>query len=163
MAQQASETTNRRLIIQSLSTEFARLYSSWRSLIGSCKVDLIYKQPELGRDRSLPSMGESVLRSAATVEQTFGGLTASLWDDPFEWTLPETLTSPQLILEYLAEVDATRERAFQSFKSDHDLSMLISLPSGESQTLASLLLQTLVRACLFQGQASVTARLLSSS
>jgi len=162
MAPQTSETTSNRVIIQSLSAEFARLYSLWRSLIGSCEVDLIYTQPELGRDRILPSIGESVLRSAAAVEQIFGGLTAGLWDDPFEWTLPETLTTPQLILEYLAEVDATRERAFQSFKSDQDLSTLISLPSGETQTLATLLLQTLLRACLFQGQASVTARLLSS-
>ena len=55
------------------------------------------------------SCGEQVLRSAAIVEQTFGGLTANLWDDPFEWTLPETLSTSAKVIEYLNEVEATRQ------------------------------------------------------
>ena len=39
------------------------------------------------------SCGEYILRSAAAVEQTFGGITTRLWDDPFEWTLPEALST----------------------------------------------------------------------
>jgi hypothetical protein len=45
-------------------------------------MGLYREQPATG-----DSCGEQVLRSAAIVEQSFGGLTANLWDDPFEWTL----------------------------------------------------------------------------
>ena len=49
-----------------------------------------------------------LLRSAAAVEQTFGGITTRLWDDPFEWTLPEKLSSTDLLIGYLNEVEQTR-------------------------------------------------------
>ena len=91
------------------------------------------------------SSGEQLLRSAAVVERAFGGLTANLWDDPFEWTLPETLDSPEKVLEYLAEVETTRKHAFDSFKGDQDLSKEIMTPCGTTQVL-SLLLDTLQQA-----------------
>src|SRR4029453_18276189 len=99
----------------------------WHSLIENCVADIICKQPQ---GVSLPSIGESILRSAAVVEQAFGGLTSNLWDDPFEWTLPETLTTRERILEYLCEVDATRKRAFSSFASHAELTRHIAAPSG---------------------------------
>ena len=79
------------------------------------------------------------------VEQSFGGLTANLWDDPFEWTLPETLNSPAKVLEYLDEVDTTRRHAFVAFESDEDLSKGIMTPAGSRQILP-FLLDTLRRA-----------------
>jgi len=91
------------------------------------------------------SSGEQLLRSAAVVERAFGVLTANLWDDPFEWTLPETLDSPEKVLEYLAEVETTRKHAFGSFKGDQDLSKEIMTPCGTTQVL-SLLLDTLQQA-----------------
>ena len=96
---------------------------------------------------------EQILRSAAVIEQTFGGLTANLWDDPFEWTLPETLSTPQLIIEYLSEVDASRQRAFSSIGDDEELRKYVSVPSGEPKTLIELLLDTLVRASDYRGRA----------
>ena len=74
-----------------------------------------------------------------------GGLTANLWDDPFEWTLPETLSNADRVIEYLSEVDLARQRAFNSI-DDAALTKYISAPSGESQLLISLLLETLVKA-----------------
>jgi hypothetical protein len=97
---------------------------------------------------------ENLLRSAAVVEQMCGGLTANLWDDPFEWTLPETLSNPDRIIEYLSEVDLARQRAFGSI-DDAALSKYIAMPSGESRQLLSVLLETLVRASEFRGRASV--------
>ena len=79
------------------------------------------------------------------VEQSFGGLTANLWDDPFEWTLPETLNTPAKVREYLDEVEATRRHAFDSFESDDDLSKEIMTPAGSTQ-LFPFLLDTLERA-----------------
>ena len=98
------------------------------------------------------SCGEYLLRSAATVEQTFDGLTTRLWDDPFEWTLPEKLSTRAAVLEYLDEVDATRKRGFGFFKSDDDLKREIPAPE-EFRTLADILVDTLVRASHLEGRA----------
>lgn len=87
-----------------------------------------------------------ILRSAAVIEQTFGGLTANLWDDPFEWTLPETLSTPDLVIAHLAEVDALRQRFFSSIDSDEALSKLVSVPSGEPRPLGDVLRETLEKA-----------------
>ena len=95
---------------------------------------------------------ESLIRSAAAVEQMCGGLTANLWDDPFEWTLPETLYNPDRVIEYLDEVDLARQRTFSSI-DDAALTKLISVPSGESRLLISLLLETLSKASELRGRA----------
>jgi hypothetical protein len=109
------------------------------------------------------SCGEHVLRSAAAVEQTFGGITANLWDDPFEWTLPETLTTPALVADYLMEVEATRQRGFQLFTGDDELRKEIAAPSGEMVTLHRLLAETLSRASHHQGRAFAVFRIFSDA
>lgn len=101
--------------------------------------------------RSVPP--ENLLRSAAAIEQMCGGLTANLWDDPFEWTLPETLSNADRIIEYLGEVDLARQRAFASI-DDAALSKYVAVPSGESRQLISVLLETLVRASEYRGRAN---------
>jgi hypothetical protein len=100
--------------------------------------------------RSVPP--ENLVRSAAAIEQMCGGLTANLWDDPFEWTLPETLSNPDRVNAYLDEVDLARQRAFNSI-DDAALTKLVSVPSGESQLLITLLLETLVKASELRGRA----------
>ena len=122
-----------RQIVQHLEQEFSGLIQSLKDLV-----------------RSVPA--EYLVRSAAVVEQTCGGLTANLWDDPFEWTLPETLSNSDRIVEYLSEVDLARQRAFSSIKDDSALTKYISDPSGE-RLLISLLLETLVRASEHKGRA----------
>jgi hypothetical protein len=127
-----------REIVKHIDEEFASLIKSLKDLA-----------------RSVPP--EKVLRSAAIVEQMCGGLTANLWDDPFEWTLPETLSDVDRVIEYLSEVDLVRQRAFSAIADDGALVKYISVPSGESRLLISLLLETLVRASEFRGRASVQA------
>ena len=124
-----------REIVQLIDKEFASLIKSLKDLAPSVPPD-------------------NLLRSAAAVEQMCGGLTANLWDDPFEWTLPETLSNADRIIEYLSEVDLARQRAFNSI-DDEALTKYISVPSGESRLLISLLLETLVKASEFRGRASV--------
>lgn len=93
-----------------------------------------------------------MLRSAGAVEQTFDGLTTRLWDDPFEWTLPEKLSTKAAILQYLDEVEATRQKGFSFFTSDADLTK--EIPSPERlRTLAEILHDTLSRASHLQGRA----------
>ena len=97
---------------------------------------------------------ENLIRSAAAIEQMCGGLTANLWDDPFEWTLPETLSNSDRVIAYLDEVDLARQRAFSAI-DDAALAKFVSVPSGESRLLISLLLETLVKASEFLGRANI--------
>ena len=135
-----------RQIVQHLEQEFSELIKSLKDLVRLVPTELLYRHPPA------VSVGENILRSAATVEQTCGGLTSNLWDDPFEWTLPETLSNPDRIVEYLSEVDAARQRAFDSIQDDTALTKYISDPNGE-RLLISLLIETLVKAAEFRGRA----------
>jgi hypothetical protein len=135
-----------RQIVQHLEQQFAELIKSLKDLVRSVPTEDLYRHPPA------VSIGENILRSAAVVEQTCGGLTSNLWDDPFEWTLPETLSSPDLVVEYLSEVDAARQRAFDSIQDDSALTKYISDPSGE-RLLISLLLETIVKASEHKGRA----------
>lgn len=127
--------------IDRLDAQFADLHTRSLDLVARLSRERLYAKGDGFTD----SFGEQILRSAAVVEQSFGGLTANLWDDPFEWTLPETLNAPAKVLEYLDEVEATRRHAFGSFKSDADLSKEIMTPAGSTQLLP-FLLDTLERA-----------------
>ncbi len=133
-------------LIADLDRQFSQLYPEARELIRAIPPELLYYRLPIGSNSSpAQSCGELILRSAAVVEQTFGGLTTNLWDDPFEWTLPETLSSPEKVSDYLEEVEATRKRGFELFHSDDDLSKEIMTPAGATH-LQPLLLDTLVRA-----------------
>jgi hypothetical protein len=142
--------------IRELDRQFARLNHDSHELVEAIEPGLLY-QPPPGKLKSLPlhSGGELVLRSAAVVEQTFGGITTNLWDDPFEWTLPETLPTPEKVTEYLDEVEAARKNGFGFFGDDQDLLKEIMAPSGVTQLLG-LLLDTLSRASRHHGQALAT-------
>jgi hypothetical protein len=124
-----------------------------KELVGSVDQELLYHHPPA------VSVGEQILRSAAVMEQTFGGLTANLWDDPFEWTLPETLSTPESIVEHLSEVDSMRRRVFESIEGDAALSKYVAVPSGEPKALVQLLIETLARASDYRGRALATFKL----
>ncbi len=147
-------------LIAALDAEYARLYKNSGSLLALMPAAQLYAAPRSG-GQALPSFGEHLLRSAAVIEQTFGGITANLWDDPFEWTLPETLPAPADVERYLEEAEATRARAFLLFKSDEDISKEIAAPSGEMRALFALVVETLARASHHQGRAYATFRLFS--
>ena len=160
-----AQTLGKRQILESLDREFARLHFNGCALIEQTSSDILYTVP--GQTGSPPAphqlaaIGESVLRGAAAIEQTFGGITANLWDDPFEWTLPEYLSTPAKVIEHLSDVEATRKRAFSSFANDDCLLQHIAVPSSGTRPLIDLLLETLVRATGHQAQALVMLKILS--
>src|SRR5947209_18093914 len=150
-------------IVRGLDEQFTRLHGRSRALVQVVPADVLYRQPPREKARTFPvySCGEHILRSAAAVEQTFGGINSNLWDDPFEWTLPEALPTPAHVAEYLNEAEATRRRAFQSLREDSDLSKEIATPSGEMLMLFPLAAQPLAPAAHHQGRAYATFRLFS--
>lgn len=153
-------------IVRGLDRQFKSLHERNVALVRALSADKLYWQPPRERAaRNFPvySCGEHMLRAAASVEQTCGGLTSNLWDDPFEWTLPEALPTPEKIIEYLEETEATRLRAFSLFRSDSDLQREIAVPSGEMRPVFDLLFETLVRASHHQGRAYATFRLFSDA
>jgi hypothetical protein len=106
------------------------------------------------------SCGEFILRSAASVEQAIGGITTRLWDDPFEWTLPEELSSPDKVIGYLEEVEAARIKGFEFISSDDDL--LRSVPSPKDlRSLFDILLDSVCRGEHYQGRAFAVYRMFS--
>src|SRR6187551_2424100 len=119
------------VLLESFNRRFADIDRRSRELLEKLSVVQIYRKPrEIEHSMAAFSCGEFLLRSAAVVEQTFGGITTRLWDDPFEWTLPEKLSSPELVAGYLDEVEATRSSAFKFFKSDDDLRKQIPAPEN---------------------------------
>jgi len=147
--------------IESLDLQFSKLHARSCELIQKIPDEKLFWQQERNQSAfPVNSCGELVLRSAGTIEQTFGGITARLWDDPFEWTLPETLSTNRLILSYLAEVEETRARGFALFHADEDLRR--ELPAPEKLiTIFALLIETLARAEHLQGRAFAVFQLLS--
>jgi hypothetical protein len=131
------------LAIHSRSCEFLKLIPNEK---------LFWKPREINRSMTMFSCGEYVLRSAGKIEQTFGGITTRLWDDPFEWTLQEELSTSDLILEYLAEVEKTRRRGFALFDSDENLRREMPAPE-KLKSIFTILLETVSAAEHFQGRA----------
>ena len=139
--------------IDSLNERFLLLHSRSLSFVKKIPDDKLYLQPR-GAKLSFPvnSCGEYILRSAGKVEQTFGGITTKLWDDPFEWTLPEALSTSKRVLDYLSEVEETRKNGFALFHSDDDLRREIPAPE-KLKSIFSILIETLAVAEHFQGRA----------
>jgi len=141
-----------RFLIDTLNQHFSSLHERSCVLVQRAG-NVIYDRSD-DRDTSIWSaVGENALRSVGVVEQTCGGLLSNLWDDPFEWTLAETLSTGDDVLEYLREVEATRQRAFSRLVTDADLFKAVSLPSEQLRPLIVVILDTLVRAVEYHGRA----------
>jgi hypothetical protein len=149
------------VVIEDFQRGFAQLEARNRELLAALPAAHLYKP--LSPTGLQTSVGELILKSAGTIEQTCGGLTANLWDDPFEWTLPETLSTPVLLAEYLGEVTQTRATFFKRLKDDGDLTKEVAVPDGETQALVRVLLATLMRAAGYQERAAVILELLSQA
>jgi hypothetical protein len=137
-------------VLDSFESAFLSLDRRNRQLLVSIPDELLFSKPRATYAQF--SCGEYILRSAAMVEKTFGGITTRLWDDPFEWTLPEKLSTRSLITNYLDEVEATRKAGFGYFRSDSDLSSEMPAPT-ELKTLGAILIEALTSSEHYAGRA----------
>jgi hypothetical protein len=152
-----------RNFIEIFDRQYQKLHGRSGEIIQKTPPERLYWQPrETGALFPAGSVGELVLRSAGAVEQTFGGITTRLWDDPFEWTLPEALSTSTLVLEYLEEAEQTRRKGFALFQTDEDLRREIPAPE-KLKPLFEILLVTLLKAENFQGRAESVYRLFSGN
>jgi|RhiMethySRZTD1v2_1073278.scaffolds.fasta_scaffold143759_3 hypothetical protein len=143
-------------LIAAYDRRFAGLYERQRELISKTDETLLYVRTDAQTPTLLPaSVGEFVLRSAGAVEQVIGGITTRLWDDPFEWTLPEQLPRRDDVLNYLQEVEENRQRGFGFFNDDDDLNKTLPAPV-ELRTLRSILDGTLLQEESLMNKASET-------
>lgn len=148
-------------IIESFDRAFTSLHKRSTELIGKLPGDLLFRKPrDLKQTMAMFSCGEYILRSTAAVEQTFGGITTRLWDDPFEWTLPEELSSAERVIQYLDEVEAIRVQGMKFFRSDAKL--MQQIPAPESlRSIFDILLDTIARAEHYQGRAFAVFQMIS--
>jgi hypothetical protein len=139
--------------IDTFDLQFRSLHARSIELVGKIPPDKLFWQPvETHFQFPVNSFGANILRSSGKVEQTFNGISTRLWDDPFEWTLPEQLSTNELIAEYLHEVEVVRLKGFKLFQSDEDLLREFPAPV-KMLTIFELLLETLTAAENFQGRA----------
>lgn len=146
--------------IEIFDRKFLEIQNNSRKIIEQTPDQLLYKQSNKTEfDFPFNSIGGNILRSAGVIEQMFGGITVRLWDDPFEWTLPEELNTGAKIIEYLAETEAARQRGFRLFNHDNDLKKKIPAPEN-FKTIFEILLETISKAEHFQGRAAAVYQLL---
>jgi hypothetical protein len=148
-------------MLQSFDQRFASIRQRSIALLRILSdADLFRKPRELERSMVMFSCGEYILRSAAAIEQTCGGITTRLWDDPFEWTLPEELSTTEKVIAYIEEVEDERASAFRFFTSDDDLNKLIPAPET-LRSIFELLLEAVARAEHYQGRAFAVFQMFS--
>jgi hypothetical protein len=148
-------------LLETFERSFDTISVRTRAILDLTSERILYQRPrEIPNTFAMFTIGEYVLRSAATVEQTFGGVTTRLWDDPFEWTLPEKLHSIELIRAYLDEVDITRTEGFAYLKDDDSLTKLLPAPI-KIKPISELLLETIGRSEHYLGRAFAVFQMLS--
>ena len=149
------------LFLETFDRKFTDLHARSVRLLSLTNDENLYRRPrELPQTFAMFTVGEYLLRSAASIEQTFGGITTRLWDDPFEWTLPEKLNATTLVADYLDEVESTRKKGLAFLSSDDDLGRRIPAPA-EVKTIFEILTDTLVRAEHYQGRAAAVLQCFS--
>ena len=151
-----------RKVIEELDREFDGLEHRLQELILLVPEEVLFKKPIADKRTVVElSVGGCVIRSAAMIEQAFLGLTRRLWDDPFEWTLPEKLSTRTAIASYISEVAATREKGMMFLTSDDDLTRMLPAPE-KLRSIFAVLLTSLMNAEHYRGRAEVLSRMIAS-
>ncbi|PYP89624.1 MAG: hypothetical protein DMF61_02850 [Blastocatellia bacterium AA13] len=149
--------------VDSFSAEFERLHCNLIEVLNLIPEDRLYWKPfESASFLRVYSCAELIVHIGAVVEYTFNGITSNFWDDPFEWTLREHLSTHALVAEYLEEAARVRRLAFEQM-TDQDLSKTLYFPNGAPSTISELLLRALSHAAHHRGQVYAYVHLFSNA
>ena len=149
------------MLIDVLGEQFEDIDKRQRSLIARVTAENLFWTPFSTAETMITlSVGGVVLRSAAMVEQAFLGITRRLWDDPFEWTLPEELSTKEDIIEYLDEVASTRQNGLAFITSDTDLSRQLPAPK-DLKPILQVLIAAIARSENYLGRGETIVKLIS--
>jgi len=133
-------------LVEIFAAQFERLERGWFELLKDLPDDrlfLVFDRAAAADRQMTPA--SLLIRSAARIEQVFGGLTVRLWDDPFEWTLPESLSTRERVTGYLHEVRDLRLKGLSMFRTDKEL--FCTVPAPEQLTpVAEVLISALLDA-----------------
>ena len=152
-----------RTSIDALDAEFRKLHEESKALIKKVDKEILFREIGDSHKSMMPhSVGTFAIRAAAAVEQTINGITVRLWDDPFEWTLPEQLPTVEDLTAYFDEVEAARIRGFKFLSSDADLQKQIPAPV-ELKSLEQILTDTLKRSNQLLSEAMSNSSKIESS
>lgn len=115
--------------LSEIRSRFVSIDRQARSLIERCPTELLFEKPRALNNSLAPfSVGEFAIRAVGKTEQAFGGITTRLWDDPFEWTLPESFRERSAIILYFDEVCTTVLNGFEFISNDEALVAVIPAP-----------------------------------
>jgi len=149
-----------RPLIDSFDSRFSDIDRRQRLLLSEVTHDELFWSPVSKNDSMMVlSVGGAILRSAAMIEQAFLGITRRLWDDPFEWTLPEKLSTTSAIVEYLDEVVSTRSQGLRFLSSDADLARQLPAPE-KLKPIFEVLIDAIARAENNLGRGDAVFRLI---
>ena len=149
-------------VLKLIGRRFSEIDRRSRELLALLDDNDLYKRPTDSVNAMVPfSSGEFIVRSAAMVEKTFGGITTRLWDDPFEWTLPEKLSTVTAVSQYLDEVAEIRLHGLAFFSSDADLEREIPAPETQ-RSLGEILLETAAFSEHYLGRAFAVYQMITS-
>jgi hypothetical protein len=134
-----------RKLISEFDGTFVRLHQDRSKLARDVGDGFVYRPLVETENNFAPqTIGTLLIRSAAVVEQMINGMTVRLWDDPFEWTLPERLPTIEYLTAYFDDVERARVRGFRFLQDDADLTRSIPAPV-ELRTLHEVLADALQR------------------
>ena len=149
--------------INDFAEEFTRVEDSVVQILPLIPEDKLYWKPFQSKTHvRIYSCGELISHSMGAIEACCNGILNNFWDDPFEWTLRESLPNREYLGGYIDEVIAVTRETFGLLKSD-DLPKRIYLPDGVPTTIGKLLLRTLLHSVHHRGQLYAYVHLFSEA
>jgi len=138
--------------IEDLAEEFQTVEESIATVLPLIPEEKLYWKPfQSPNHLRIYSCGELISHAMGTIEAACNGILNNFWDDPFEWTLRESLPNHHYLGNYIDEVKGVTRETFALLKTE-DLPKKIYLPNGEPTTIGKLLLRTLLHAVHHRGQ-----------
>ncbi|OYT70952.1 MAG: hypothetical protein CFK52_09555 [Chloracidobacterium sp. CP2_5A] len=138
--------------------EYKRLLANGQSALDNLpEAALYWRLPLPDHNFNNRSCGEWLIAMAGGIEYVINGLLSNYWDHPAEWTMRETLSTPERLQAYLGDVISLASKLEAALAED-DLAKVIHLPNPRQTVIGELLIERLALSAQHYGQAVAMAR-----